>query len=234
MANSNPHADELRGYRAISLLAPITALLGIASVLALIHPLLWIVPLFAIVIGTIALRQISTNPEMIGRKAVLFGLMLALFLGTFSPARLLTRQWMLSYESRRIASDWLELVRQGRLEEAHQWTLRPTDRQATDVSLDKYYESSGAALKDLDDFFNREIIERFRSVAQVGKIRFERKSVVAHANDADHVAHHFAVSKDVNGQSECVQIVTALKRSLNPRTRAAYWVVENVSEPDAE
>ena len=234
MANSEPHADELRDYRPVSRLAPITAILGIASASALIHPLLWVIPLLATVVGIVALRQFTTNPQLIGRKAVLFGLILALFIGSYAPARTLTRRSMLSHESRRIATDWLELVRQGRLEEAHQWTLTLRDRQPTDVLLKKYYESSGAALKQLDDFFNREIIQQFRTVAHAGEIRFQRRGIVAHEREADYVTHYFEASQDVNGLSERVPVLAVLRRSLDPQTKAAYWVVENLGEPDAE
>ena len=70
--STNAEAIELQSYRAISPWTPLTVLLGLASPLALVHPLLWIVPLAGILLAWIGIKQVSpllwTNMQCIVPK----------------------------------------------------------------------------------------------------------------------------------------------------------------------
>ncbi|MCH2127712.1 MAG: hypothetical protein MK179_01150 [Pirellulaceae bacterium] len=153
---------ELESYQAISPCAPLAVIAGLASPLALIHPLLWTVPLSGILVAWIGIKQVSSDTGYTGRRALLLGLALSLFFASFPPVRYLTIQWMLSRQAKQIAADWIELLRLGDLQQAHQWTIMPEKRAGKDASLAKFYESSASSLADLNRLQARQDVKRFR------------------------------------------------------------------------
>ena len=76
------------GYCAVSLPAMAGLLLGLASGLAFLHPMLWLVPLLAIGVCLFALRQIDRYvPNLTGRAAARIGLSLAVIFGVARGCR---------------------------------------------------------------------------------------------------------------------------------------------------
>ncbi len=82
---SSPAYDDAaqhQPYRALSLLAVCSAMLGVLSVLALAAPVLVAVPMLSIVLGTLALRNIAKYPEELSGKGMAwFGVTLSLLMG---------------------------------------------------------------------------------------------------------------------------------------------------------
>ena len=223
-------AEELGGYRAISPLAPVVLLLGIGSLLALIHPLLWCVPFIAVVLAILGLRKIARNSDLIGRTGILIGLALALFLGAVAPSRMISRNWMLARESRRIAQAWLELIRDGDLQEAHQWTLSPYERSQVSP-LSKHYESR-EALIELDEFFDRPSMKRFVAAAQDGDIQFTGQQHVVRDGGTDQMVQPFVVVQTDNSQLRENRFRAVLKRTIDRKTGKAYWHIDGLSDVD--
>ena len=74
------------GYRTISGWAIAGLLLGILSAAAVVGPILWLIPVFAIVVSAIGLRQIKNSQgQMSGWSLAVLGLLLALFFGAAGP-----------------------------------------------------------------------------------------------------------------------------------------------------
>jgi hypothetical protein len=76
-------ADEIQ-YRSLSALAVVAFLLGILSLLALLSPILWVVPLCAVAVGAIALRAIYQDSQKSGERLAKIGLLLALTVGLWA------------------------------------------------------------------------------------------------------------------------------------------------------
>ncbi len=75
---SEPTDAQLAQYRSVSRWAVAGLLLGALGPLALVDPLFWSAPILSIIVCLWALWQIKQNaPAMIGRKAALIGLWLA-------------------------------------------------------------------------------------------------------------------------------------------------------------
>ena len=221
-------ADQFETYQAISPWAPTAMLLGIASVMAIIHPLLWFVPFLGVIFGCLGLRQLASHTGQIGRKGILCGLALSLFFGTLAPARIITRSWLLTRESRRISIEWLELVSQGNLEQAHQWTLEAVRRHRSELPIKQYYEQNANVWKDLQEFFQSEETQEIVKVVQKGKVRYDTRLSMQPDRNSVHIAHQFVVD-DIERKHE-MRLNTFLKRTIDRQTGKAYWQIEAFHE----
>jgi hypothetical protein len=83
------YADNVddRPYRALSITAVCSAMLGLLSVLAWAAPVLISVPVLSVVLGAVALRSIAKYPDEIsGKGTAWFGIVLSLLLGVGGAA----------------------------------------------------------------------------------------------------------------------------------------------------
>ena len=90
---------EIAAYQSLSMPAVVGLILGLFSPAAMLHPLLWFVPVLGIFFNGLALWSIARNvPAIVGRKAAVVGLVLSVFFGTaavtdwFVHRQLLRRQ----------------------------------------------------------------------------------------------------------------------------------------------
>lgn len=131
---------DLTRYRTVSHAAVASLVLGLLSILALLQPLLWFLPAAAAIASIVALRSISANETaLIGRKAALAGLALALLVSAWGVSYAASRRIILYNQARRYTDRWFELVQAGKLYQAHQLTLTLGERQAEGVSLEHLY-----------------------------------------------------------------------------------------------
>jgi hypothetical protein len=140
-------APELENYRPLSPLAVIACLAALASSLAVVHPLLWIIPVVAAALAVSAIVRLSSpHSRYGGRSAAIAALCLAALIGSYAPARTFSRDRQLYAEARSKIDEWLALVQQGRVHEAHQLSQDPSARYAGPASLATYYAK--VALKE--------------------------------------------------------------------------------------
>lgn len=224
IVSTNFEAVELQTYRAISPCAPLAVLCGLASALALVHPLLWTVPLAGMLVAWVGIKQISADSGYTGRQTLLWGLALSLLFGTMAPVRYVSRHWMLSREAKRLAADWIGLIRQGDVLQAHQWTLSATERASADASLARYYESNATSLASLNEFKRREDLQRFRETLGDDKVRIKTHRVVRD-DKGDHVVLKCLTSPPRKGPQKESEISISLRRELTRQTGKAHWQV---------
>src|SRR5271157_5065738 len=121
--------EEVVGYRALSSLAVVGLLAGLLSPLAMLDPLLWMVPLAAVILSGLALRWIAVrSPELVGRPAALAGLMLGAAFLVAAPVDVLVYRYFLRQQAREFAGMWIDAVRQGAVYQAHYLTFDPRRR----------------------------------------------------------------------------------------------------------
>lgn len=153
--------DQLARYSAVSPLAVVALVLGLASAVALSGPILWFVPVTAAAASLAAMRRIAGHESgLIGHKAAIVGLMLAVFFGTWAPVQYFSRRIVLAGQARQAAEGWLDLVKNGHFLEAHQLMLPVGDRAAADSDLEEFYEDQPAARSLLVGFKAKPVIER--------------------------------------------------------------------------
>lgn len=131
-ASPPTHASSGNGegveYRTLSVLAVASFVLGLASPLSLLAPLLLGIAFFGAAASIIALRRISTSDgSLAGRGVALIGLALCVAsVGAVYSRAFATRQ-LLSHQAQAIALQWFELLQTGHAEEAFKFTPpRPT------------------------------------------------------------------------------------------------------------
>ncbi|RLS34210.1 MAG: hypothetical protein DWH79_05060 [Planctomycetota bacterium] len=136
MQTDSSHRDsgtngEVTGYRPVSALAILAAAAGAVSAVALASPLFWTVPLLAIGLAVVALRDVAgaendSDPESVrlpgdrklGRWWVLAGLALAIGFGAQAVTTHLVHRWISSDRAVAAARLWVETVLEDRLGDA--------------------------------------------------------------------------------------------------------------------
>jgi len=227
-ASGLPQEAELTTYRPISFWSVATLLVGLASPLALIGPILWSVPLAAAPLGWLAFRQLERSDlKYIGRTATVFGLCLAALFFGWSVAQRLSREARFASEAEQFASQFLELVLNGKVYEAHQLQMPGGRRVAPGTDLVSYYQSQAEAVKDIESFRAN---QPFASLAgQEGKIKFTFGEVVMHYVDG--ATDYFTLRYDVTstGPPAPSSLWVSGRRERRSDTGGSDWQVSTLS-----
>lgn len=232
-ALSTLEESDIEQYRAVSPAAIIALLLGLASFLVLTanNLLLLFLPVVAITVALFALAQIARSEgALVGRKAAIAGICLALLFGSSALARSATREWLLHSQARQFAEGWLQLVRRGKLHHAHQLHLSPFQRQSSHLSLSDHYAESEAERDRFEQFFGEPPLNTIAAAASHASIRFE--GVVEHATlkKADQVAMLFVLDRPGEDQPQ-LRFVVVTERSADRQTGDVFWRLVAVSKP---
>jgi hypothetical protein len=225
----------LAGYRGVSVTAVLALILGVASILALVHPLLWVVPPVAVVVALIAIRAIDApDSNLTGRSLALVGLAIALVFGLWAPSRAITRQAKLFSQARVYADEWFELVRAGKLHEAHQLTLAPIERQKPGASLEAAYSASANLEKMNKDFWNDTPLMRDISSLK-DQARYEYaggEGISPKEFVTEHIALNYVMRYTESGNEFAVPIRIALDRSATAEQNKYTWRIRGVIDPN--
>lgn len=131
-------------YRSVSGWAVAGLMIGLLSPLALADPLLWAVPVVGGMVCVRAFVQLKQKAtDMIGRKAALVGLWLAVFSLTAAYSDWLYFRGRIRGEARQTALFWFELLAKDRPELAFQLTLLPQQRHPLDERIWDFYVDEG-------------------------------------------------------------------------------------------
>ena len=157
---TGPEEEQLVRYRALHKLAVLALLLGLASALTLIHPLLLFIPAAGAACALVALRTIRANPEeWTGASFAIAGLVLSLFFLGWGVGWSYTRPARIARQTEEFARDWLKLVQQNELYAAHQLRQPAASRAPMTSRLDDFYRSqSEDLLKGFEDFSSSRLV----------------------------------------------------------------------------
>ncbi len=158
-------------YRAISVPAVAGLLLGLASGLAFLNPLLWLVPVVAAAASLYALWQVARYaPGLTGRGAATLGLGLALFFGTGAIVHAGIERLLIDREARRAGLLWMSAVRSGDLYNAHQMTQDPRARLPLHEDLAQSYSERPQLKAQFESFLDEEVVKAIRQLPADAKI----------------------------------------------------------------
>lgn len=237
-ASSDPHISSLderplSGYRGVSVAAVLAGLLGVASALALVHPLLWIVPLVTIVVALVALRAIQRDgSNLTGSGLALCGLALALLFGLWAPARLLSRQWQLYHQAQVYADEWLELIRQGKLHEAHQLALQPVERQPAGTKLEPIYGQSEQLTKRYKTFYSESPLKKMAAAADKASYHFLGGDGIAppeHSTEQVALKYEMQYENAAQARSQTIRVVLDREETENG---SFVWRISEIADPN--
>jgi hypothetical protein len=145
------------GYRSVSRLAIGALFLGVLAPLALIHPILFAVPWIGLIVSWRALHNIGLpDSSATGYRLAMTGLIMAIVFGSWAPAKIIVEHFVLSRQARQFSARWIDLVRDGKLQDAHRWMLAPIQRPDPRMSTQQYYEENVELQQDLEEEFTSE------------------------------------------------------------------------------
>jgi hypothetical protein len=132
--------EQVAEYRPVSGWAVAGLVIGLLSPLALADPLLWAVPIIAGIVCFRAFVHLKQKaPAMIGRKAALAGLWLAVFSLSAAYGDWMYLRWRMRDEARQSVLFWFDLLAKDRPELAFQLTLTPGQRHPLDDRIWDFY-----------------------------------------------------------------------------------------------
>jgi len=112
-------ASETIAYRPVSKVAVAAVVVGLLSSLALMTPLLWILPLLGIALAIVGLADVARlGAEKVGRAAALLGLALSIGFGAQAVTAAVVSHTTTQGRVSTVASMWLDALRENRLADA--------------------------------------------------------------------------------------------------------------------
>jgi hypothetical protein len=227
-SNSQPADGEVSRYHSVSPWAICAFVLGLLSPLALVGPLLWLLPISCAVVALIAMRKISSSGgELVGWNIALMGLLLAMLFGITAPVHTLTRHYWLETRAEAFANQFTDLLQEGRAFAAYQLTLDPRLRKPLEVDLSAEYAKDTNAQKKFDDFSQREpakILLAQRSQATVEQLQ---SKWLSSDEDSDRVAVRYRIAHQENGSTVPLEIQLTLSRFLDGKTGGELWRISS-------
>jgi len=148
--------NEAADYHAVSALAVVGLLCGLAAATAILSPALWIVALLGVLLNVLALARIAREaPALIGRKAALVGLILSVFFGAVAMTDWYTYSELINREARQFAALWFDSLRDHEPQKAHQLTRPASTRRPFDEKLWDLYFDGSEPREDLKAYLER-------------------------------------------------------------------------------
>ena len=221
---------EIARYRTLSSPAVGALILGLASPLAIIDPLLWCVPFLGIAVGGWALWRIAWSaPAQIGRKAALLGLTLSVFFGTAAVADWFVYREMICHQARQFAARWFEFLAHGQPREAHQLTINPLLRQPPQQGLQDVYREDTELKRQLDGYVAEALIAKLLKLGEKARVRYDKTVAQGHTGELDVLGQRFAVTSDDEETGEEVTFfVTVVIERLRLDTGQIGWQIVGV------
>jgi len=223
---SGPQDDEVTEYRAVCGLAPAGLIAGILAPLAVVHPLLWSVPVAGIVLSVAALRRISRDaPALIGRKAALAGLILSVLFAGIAPADWFTYRHLIDREAEQFALQWFDFLRQGEMLKSYQLQEPPYGRLPLDDRLWEHYGPEGHERMALQGYVERAEVRSLLALGQKALVRYYDTEGQSRADGTDQVEQVYAVTTGEDGRTTSYFVRLDMKRYADSGTGRAYWQV---------
>lgn len=229
--------DGFDQYSAVSTLAIAGLLLGFLSIVGLLHPLLWLISLAAVAANLLALRRIAkSSPRLVGEKAALVGLALALTFTISAPIQGIIQRRDLRAQSVEIAEEWFTALRENHPESANRLSQHPTTRAARAQPALKLYEASNVPLQSLRKFVHESPVELLLKLGKRAHVRLYQNEEMWADQGAEGVRDLYVVTVGNPPQAKSFFIRLGTTRSRDMATGAWQWQVtkqEFVSVPSA-
>lgn len=211
-------------YRAISVLAVVSLILGLLSPTAMFSPLLWVLPPIALVVSVLALRRIAFfAPALIGRKAALTGLALSVALSIAAPVHWLSYRWVMRNEARQFGPLYFQYLAKQEPHKAFQLTEPPEARQPLDENLWKYYSTHPETYEEFEGYLKRPVVRTLLALGDRAIVRYYDTEWQYQDGREDVVYQTYAVTIDNDGEQQTFFIGLRLNRSPVKDTGHTFW-----------
>ncbi|MBX7074359.1 MAG: DUF4190 domain-containing protein [Pirellulales bacterium] len=214
-------------YRAVCVPAVAALALGVASLAAWAHFLLWIVPVAAVALGIVALAQIRRYaPNLTGRGLALLGIGLAIINGVGAATQTLAHRYVVDTEARRLCDMWIGDVRGGNLRRAHQMTLIPIARLELDEGLESDYAELPKLQEQFAEFAGGAIVQRLKELSPDARIEFGEVSDVKRSSKFERLEVLYdVIDPRAKEEKQRFRIKFIMHRISEPGTEIAWRLI---------
>jgi hypothetical protein len=236
---SNPASsgsEEIVEYRTLSLLAIVSLLMGLISLLSLFAPLLLGISFFGAAVSILALRRITASDGLLaGRGVALVGLALCVAsVGVVWGRAFATRQ-LLTHQANEFALEWFDLLRSGQPERAFEWTtasLRTPSSALPAVSPGR----SGGTSEALERFQKDPVVRAIVKVGAGGIVRKVRNLAFELDRSGQGTLQQLYSITPVEPGHVALEVHLTLQRGTASATDRPHWMIKSYAlenEPTA-
>ncbi|MFO0905241.1 MAG: hypothetical protein U0939_19695 [Pirellulales bacterium] len=216
------------GHRRLTIWAVAAAALGLAASLALVSPLLWVVPLAAVAFGLIALKTIRDSEDALaGGKLAMLGIGLAVVFLSWAMTSYWMRGRLLYAQAQGIADEWFDLVKDRRLEEAHQLRRNYVDRAPSNIPLEQHYRESNAR-EMLAGFTREPVVEKIALLGDDARLTFQSNVyVTSERANLDAIAMRYLL-ESISGKEPPTVVEVELTREAFSGVGESRWTIRRI------
>lgn len=217
----------VRDYRALSVLAIVSLILGLLSVVAVASPLLGIVPVVAIVVSGLAARRIALNSDRLsGRWMAIIGLVLApLFLGWGLSYEFARRERFFSH-ARQFGDDWLQILNRNEPYVAHQFKVQRKYRMDEHTNLEVAYQRDERGMEEYTTFIGESPVKDILAAAPHTTFHYEECLGHEHTGFVDVVTLQYLCDIPTSGKQ---RVWLTVQRTYSNFSDRADWHVVGIS-----
>ncbi len=230
---SSAFEEDIASYRPMSRIAVVAAITGVASVAALLHPLMWFIPAMAITLGVLGLFQINRAAGTVtGQWMSLSGICLGLFFASWVVSSYFLSDSLITRQSRHAADRWLQMIEQHALKHAHQWTLNYASRANPGEPLDTYYKPDGEQYAGFKRVFEAEPAKSLAEFDSGDEFSYVGCEEIIH----DRLNHYVTLRYQLrytDGKTP-LNFLVVMRRFKDPETFEKSWTVQAIAPYDTD
>lgn len=231
MSSTDSFDESVAAYRPISWIAVAAAVTGVASVLALLHPVLWFVPGVALLLGIVALVRLNTRhgEAYTGKGMACLGIWCALLFAAWVVSDYTLSRYLITRQSRIAADRWLQMIQRHALKHAHQWVLNYASRVNPGESLDEVYKAGGENEAPFRRFFDAEPARTLATASVDDRFVYVGCDEVVCDRLSCFVSLHYRLEFAESLQRAPLDFLVVMKRFKDPETFDKSWQVQGVA-----
>lgn len=244
---------EAENYSSLDTLAVVALICGLLSSLsAIFSPVFLILGFLAVILGVASLVRISRSEGILaGFWPAAVGMGVAIFFACFYLSYAKSRDDNITEFARKYADEWIEMIQQGRLFEAHQLTRSFFNREYPGTDLEVLYSEkatnedpnappqmaemsadiAGTPYQQLNDFFREPPMSILRKYGKDCTVKFVK--TVGSSRDGkyiDYVIQQYSLEYEENGQPQEQQFLITMKRENYGGMYGAHWAVDMIDD----
>lgn len=205
-------------YRPVSLWAVLGAVGGAMSWLALVDPLLWLVPPLAAAVCIAALRQTRHDPDLrVGRLLAMLGLLAALFFAAAAPADWWLYQRLVDREAQTFAGLWFRLLRENDPGRAMLLTEPVRGRPPLDEPPWDYYRRNERQFGNLESYVQQDLVRTLLALGPKADVRYYQSLPLDEGLQGDVVGQYYAVTYPAAAGKTTFFVLVRMQRQRMPR-----------------
>lgn len=222
-------------YRTLSLSALFCLGMGILSVTAMAHPVFWLLPVFAVLSGVVALRSIRRSEgELTGETAATAGLTLGVVFFLAGLGVFFIPRWQGRRDATNLGIRYLQYLQTGDTPRAMNLTEPPGFRVPENVNFEEAISKSRKSRKSLSRFKeNQPIVEKLGKLggrAQINPYNIEVFGTIEGELGA-HVVYLVDFTTESNQSHQFLVMVHCVYRRNVKNPREGGWFIRKVEGP---